>query len=304
MRETVEKPEVPKSLGFLYDTKFGSLILRMITRRWISKLAGAFMNSRMSKLHIKKYIKKHGIDMNNYVEEKYKNFNAFFTRRIRPELRPFDLDPDAFVCPCDGLLSAYRITPDLTFNVKGFDYSVGTLLTDDEAAKRYEGGLCLVFRLTVSDYHRYFFSDGGVVVENRFIKGRLHTVQPVALEKRRVFTENCREITVLDTDNFGRLTQVEVGAMMIGRIVNDVKQGRFERGEEKGRFEFGGSTVIVLVEKDRVDIDAELFENTESDKETRVMCGEKIGVKTTTDGEPAAAADPDVDTELSQSAAV
>ena len=59
---------------------------------------------------------------------------------------------------------------------------------------------------------------------------------------------------MLHTDNFGDVTQVEVGAMMVGRIVNTVKSGRFERGEQKGMFEFGGSTVVLLVEKDRVKI--------------------------------------------------
>ena len=78
-----------------------------------------------------------------------------------------------------------------------------------------------MFRLTVEDYHRYFYIDGGSKGENVFIEGRLHTVQPIALEHRRVFTENCREYTVLHTENFGDVTQVEVGAMMVGRIVNN-----------------------------------------------------------------------------------
>ena len=129
----------------------------------------------------------------------------------------------------------------------------------------------------VTDYHRYHFFDGGTAERNAFIKGKLHTVQPAALEKRRVFTENCREYTVLDTDNFGTAVQVEVGAMMVGRIVNDVKSGRFERGQEKGRFEFGGSTIILLLEKDRARIDDEFFINTQNDCETVVKCGEKIG---------------------------
>ena len=111
-----------------------------------------------------------------------------------------------------------------------------------------------------------------------FIKGRLHTVQPAALEKKRVFTENCREYTVLETEHFGAVTQVEVGAMMVGRIVNLHGEHSFKRGEEKGRFEFGGSTIIVLVEKGKVVPDAELGENTAAGKETIVKCGERIGV--------------------------
>lgn len=253
----------------------------MINRRWMSKLAGRYLDSRLSKRKIKKYVKKHGIDMSEFLQEDYKNFNEFFTRRIKPELRPFDPDPDALISPCDAKVSAYVISDDLVFNAKGFDYTVGSLLKNGELAEKYSGGLCLVFRLCVTDYHRYFFFDGGIAERNTFIKGRLHTVQPAALERRRVFTENCREYTLLKTDNFGDAVMVEVGAMMVGRIVNEVKSGRFERGQEKGRFEFGGSTVILLLEKNRAELDGEFFENTRNDRETVVKCGEKIGRKIT-----------------------
>jgi len=275
-RAVVAPPDPPKSLKFLYGTKFGGLVLRLITARWVSRLAGFYLDRRISKIHIKKYIKRHGIDVEEYLPEKYRSFNAFFTRKIKPELRPFDSSAEAFVSPCDAKLTVYP-AGEGTFHVKGFDYSVDTLLKDSELANRFMGGFCLVFRLTVSDYHRYYFCDGGEIGNNYFIKGRLHTVQPAALEKRRVFTENCREITVLNTDRFGCIAQVEVGAMMVGRIVNDKKEGRFEFGEEKGRFEFGGSTVILLVEKDRIAIDPEILENTQNGLETCVKCGEKIG---------------------------
>lgn len=238
------------------------------------------MDGKLSRRKIKKYVAKNGIDMSQYIAEDYKSFNAFFTRRIKPELRPFDMNADALISPCDAKLSAYRISEELVFNVKGYDYTVETLLKNAELAKKFAGGLCLVFRLCVTDYHRYFFFDGGNASDNTFIKGRLHTVQPAALCKRRVFTENCREYTVLDTDNFGEAVQVEVGAMMVGRIVNDVKTGRFERGEEKGRFEFGGSTVVLLLQKEKAELDEEFFANTRADCETVVKCGERIGYRT------------------------
>lgn len=277
MRETLEKPSVPKSLRFLYYHRLGAPMLRLLTSRWVSKLAGSYMDGRLSRHKIKKYVKKHGIVMSDYIDEEYKSFNAFFTRRIKPELRPFDFAPEALCSPCDGKLSAYRITEDLKFNAKGFDYDLNTLLGDGTLATEFLGGTCMVFRLAVTDYHRYMFFDSGVASGNKFIKGRLHTVQPAALEKRRVFTENCREITALDTDNFGKAVQVEIGAMMVGRIVNTVKFGPFERGQEKGRFEFGGSTVILLIQKDKAELDEEFFRNTELDRETIVKCGEKIG---------------------------
>ena len=277
MRETIDKPPVPRELKFLYYNVLGAPILRLMTSRWVSKLAGRYLDGKLSRGKIKKYIKKHGIDMSQFIEEDYKSFNAFFTRRIKPELRPFDFDPNALVSPCDAKLSAYRIDENSAFDIKGFTYTMTDLLKNAELAEKFVGGLCLVFRLTVTDYHRYFFFDGGTARDNTFIKGRLHTVQPAALSKRRVFTENCREYTVLDTDNFGTAVMAEVGAMMVGRIVNDVKSGRFERGDEKGRFEFGGSTVVLLLQKDVAKLDDEFFANTALDRETVVKCGERIG---------------------------
>lgn len=277
MRTTIEQPKTPKSLKFLYCNVFGLPILRLMTARWVSRLAGAYLDSRLSRRKIKKYIKKHAIDMSDYIEEDYQSFNAFFTRRIKSERRPFARESDALVAPCDGKLTAYPIDEELRFRVKGFDYSVETLLRNGDLAREFQGGVCLVFRLTVTDYHRYFFFDDGTASGNTFIKGRLHTVQPAALEKRRVFTENCREYTVLETEHFGKAVQVEVGAMMVGRIENYHGAGAFRKGEEKGKFMFGGSTIVVLTQKNVVTADDEFLQNTRNDLETVVRCGEKIG---------------------------
>lgn len=267
------------ALKFLYHTKFGGAVLKLLTCRFVSSIAGAFLDSRLSVPRIKGYVKKNGIDLSLYEEKKYRSFNDFFTRKIRPELRPFDVAPDALVAPCDGKLTVYPIDDELIFNVKGFDYSVSTLLKNEELAKEFSGGYCLVFRLCVEDYHRYFYFDTCKKSENVPIKGRYHTVQPIALGARRVFNENHREYTVMETENFQKAVQVEVGAMMVGRIVNNHGEGNFSRGEEKGKFEFGGSTIILLLQKDVAKIDEELIKNTENDDETIVRCGERIGVK-------------------------
>lgn len=282
MRKTLKRQPPKGSVKFLYYTRFGSFILKIITRRWISRLAGKFLDSRLSRGRIKPYIKKHGVNMDNFIDEKYRSFNAFFTRRIKPELRPFDFSPDAFVSPCDAKLSLFEIKNaeggGTVFTVKGFTYTVETLLKDSVLAKKFEGGYCFVLRLSVEDYHRYFYIDQGRQQKSVFIKGRLHTVQPSALERRRVFTENCREYTVLETERFGTVAQIEVGAMMVGRIVNNHRgEHSFSRGEEKGRFEFGGSTIILLTQKGRVVPDEEFLTNTAADEETFVKCGERIG---------------------------
>lgn len=279
MRQTINKNQPTKSVNFLYNTKFGSLILKIATRRWLSKLAGWYLDRKVSRGRIKKYIKKNHIDMSQFETVKYKSFNDFFTRKIKPELRPIDMDDNSFISPSDGKISAYHITVDGNYEIKGHNYTINSLLRDEELAKKYMDGLCVVVRLAVDDYHRYIYIDDCLKNNNIFIKGKLHTVQPYALSKKKVFTENCREYTVMKTKNFGDVVQVEVGALMVGRISNNHQSGNYSRGQEKGKFEFGGSTIVLLIEKDKVILDEEFFTNTQSNLETIVKCGEKIGTK-------------------------
>lgn len=284
MREILEKKDLitPKSVKFLYNNKLGNLVLFILTRRWISKIVGKYLDSKLSRKRIKKYIKKNSIDMSLYIEKEYTSFNDFFTREIKPEKRPFSLEKNHFPSPSDGKISAYHINENSIFNIKGFDYSVETLLKNKSLANKYKDGYCIVIRLAVEDYHRYFYIDDLEKEKSIFIQGKLHTVQPYALEKRKVFSENCREYTVMHTNNFGTVTQIEVGAMMVGKIANNhIEEGIHQKGEEKGMFEFGGSTIVLLIEKDKVLIDEEFFTNTINNNETYVLCGERIGYSMT-----------------------
>ena len=193
--------------------------------------------------------------------------------------RPVDYAPEALISPCDGLLSAYPVKRGLVIPVKQSRFSLKELLGGDEIYREYEGGICLVFRLCVNHYHRYCYVDHGVKGENRFIEGRLHTVRPIALRTLPVFTENCREYTVIDTENFRKVVQMEVGAMLVGRILNYHHKQKIRRGQEKGRFLYGGSTVIVLLEKDTVRLPHSIFKATEAGLEVPVKLGERIGTK-------------------------
>ena len=114
MREIVKKEALrpAASLRFLYCNKLGLPLLKLLTCRAVSKAAGRFLDSRLSRGLIKGYVRRHAIDMSQYEREEYKSFNAFFTRRIRPELRPFDRSPEAFVSPCDRKQSVYPVDGD------------------------------------------------------------------------------------------------------------------------------------------------------------------------------------------------
>lgn len=266
-------------LSFLYHTVPGRKILKVLTKPELSDLAGRFMDSSYSRFLIPYFVKKNHIDLSQFEKKKYKNFNECFCRKILPELRPIDMDDNSFVSPCDGLLSAYHIEEGLVIPVKGSRYGMDDLLRDKELAEKYNGGTCLVFRLCVNHYHRYCYLDNGSKGENTFILGILHTVQPIALREVPVFTENSREYTVLHTDNFGDVVQMEVGAMLVGKIDNYHGESDIYRGQEKGRFLYGGSTIILLLEEGKVDIPKKAFIATSKGKELSVRMGQKIGRK-------------------------
>lgn len=263
------------SLMFLYKTVPGRIMLKLITLPFFSKCAGFLMNRRFSALFINGFIKKNNIDMSDYPKKTYTSFNDFFTRSILSKKRP--VSRDGLISPCDGLLTAYKINSDSRFCIKGRTYSVNELLSQDMAAREFSGGICLVLRLTVTDYHHYCYIDSGIKSENHFIQGILHTVQPIACGERDVYTENCREYTIIDTEHLGTVIQMEVGAMMVGKICNADSACSVTRGSEKGYFEFGASTIVVLLKNGAAKLDSEFWENTENGFETRVLYGEKIG---------------------------
>lgn len=276
MEQQTNKRQESAGLRFLYHTVPGRVFLRLLTARWVSKCSGVLLDSPLSRPLIDGFFRKNGIDRNDYLPERYRSFNDCFCRRIRPELRPIDRDPAHLISPCDGLLSVYRATDDVVLPVKQSQYRLPELLRDAELAAHYRDGYVFVFRLCVSHYHRYCYPEDGEKSANRFIPGRLHTVRPIALERGPVFTENCRSVCTLATERFGLLTQIEVGAMFVGRICNLHEEKTVSRGEEKGYFQYGGSTIILLVSRDAIAEPTDLLHATESGEETPIKLGEKI----------------------------
>ncbi|MBE6151167.1 MAG: phosphatidylserine decarboxylase [Firmicutes bacterium] len=268
-----------KMMNFLYHSIFGRLILKILIRPTVSKIAGWFMDTKVSTVAIKRFIEKNNIDLNEYEDKKYVSYNDFFTRKIKEECRKIDMNKKSLISPCDSKLTAYKISDNSIFSIKNSYYKVEDLLKNKELSKKYKGGYCLIFRLCVDDYHRYCYIDNGKKEENTFIKGVLYTVRPIALEQYNIYKENSREYTILNTENFGNVVHIEVGATMIGRIKNYHETYEFSKGEEKGMFLFGGSTIVLLIEKDKVEINKNILENTKSGYETVVKLGEKIGTK-------------------------
>ena len=159
-------------------------------------------------------------------------------------------------------------------------YTLAELLENDALAARYAGGLCLIFRLSPDDYHRYVYPAAGEQEPTVSIKGVLHSVNPIAAAQR-VYRRNARRYTLLHTERFGTILEMEVGALLVGRICNHCEDAaRVEKLQEKGYFEYGGSTVILLLEKNRLKLDEDIAEYCARGMECKVRLGERVGTAT------------------------
>ncbi len=262
-------------LTFLYRTVIGRAILKILCKPEISVLIGRFLDTRLSLLLVKPFVRKNHIDLYEY-ETGFTCFNDCFCRRIKPGMRIFPKEENIFASPCDGLLSIYRISDQTVLPVKQSRYTISGLVQNQELADDFTDGLCLVFRLCVNHYHRYSYFDSGSKGENIKIPGILHTVRPIALEQFPVFVRNAREYTVMRTDHFGMAVQMEVGALLVGKISNHHGTYTFKRGEEKGCFLYGGSTIIVLLKKDAVKLHDTMAHIVGTGEEFPVRMGDPI----------------------------
>lgn len=274
---TIEDSGQDRFLKWMYTNRMGRLALKILVLPLVSKLGGRFLDSRCSKAFIKPFVKWQGISLELYEKKEYRSYNDFFTRQIKKEHRPLEGDETTLISPCDGKLGVYPIDGKRRFSIKGTKYTLDSLLHSEKIAKKYKGGTACIFRLTVDDYHRYCYVDNGRKSKNIRILGVFHTVNPAANEVCPVYKENTREFSLLKSEHFKVVLMMEVGALMVGRITNYHEACRVKKGEEKGRFEFGGSTVILLFQKDAVRLDPHFLENTKKGYETIVKMGERLG---------------------------
>ncbi|MBQ8639685.1 MAG: phosphatidylserine decarboxylase [Lachnospiraceae bacterium] len=264
-------------LQAVYGSRAGRWLIRPFISPAVSRLGGWFLDQSLSCFLIRPFVRSSGIDLSLCEKQEFDSYNDFFTRKLKACARRIDRNPDHFISPCDSRLSVYRIGEGLRVPVKQTWYRVADLLRDEALAKRFDGGYLFVYRLCVDDYHRYVFPDSGYQTGFRKIKGVLHTVNPAANDVCPIYKENSREYGILHSDHFGTLLMMEVGAMMVGRIENHPGHKRVRRGEEKGYFAFGGSTILVMTQKDRVNVAKEILNHSAQGLETRVLLGEMVG---------------------------
>jgi len=238
-------------------------------------------DKRRSRRKIAGFVEEHGIraEEAELPLEEYRSFNAFFTRRLRADARPFAEDPDVLCAPGDGKALVFPVV-DRTVKLpaKGASFSPAALLASGDQAKRFLGGSALVLRLAPYDYHRFHFPDSGEAGAVRCLRGEYHVVNPIALAcVPELLCRNKRAVTVMDSDHFGRVAYVEIGALAVASIVQTYGPGRVERGQEKGYFQFGGSTIILLFEPGAAAFDEDLVRDSAEGMEVQVLAGSRIG---------------------------
>lgn len=272
IREKIYKDSTTR---FLYNTTVGGLCLLFLRLPIVSRIYGLFQKRKCSKEKIDRFINEYKIDMSGY-EGGFMSFNDFIARK-RSRL-DFDAEAGDLIAPADSCLLVHTIKNGEILSIKNRSYTLLNFLKDSNLALKYEGGTLLIFRLRVYDYHRFCFVDDGVIISRKRIRGFLDSVNSAATG-RFTLSSNCRELSVLRTENFDDIVFAEIGAMLVGQIVQTHSAMSFKKGEEKGYFEFGGSSIVLIFKKDTIRIDSDILDCSAKGIETKVEMGERIGKK-------------------------
>lgn len=264
-------------VDFLYRRAIGRLLLKTFQPLGVYRLIAWYLRSGASKGSIPRFIEKNGIDMSEFEGREFRSFSDFFARK--KDSFSFDSDVNALISPSDSLVSIYSISDELIIPMKGSHYRLIDLVPDSELVETFKGGLCLVYRLRASDYHRFCAFDDYELVKTHYIPGQLHSVQPIACETVPVFRLNRRWWSVLETAHFGKAIQIEVGAMSVGGVAFAKENGKFQRGDEMGNFELAGSTIVVLLNgsiNERLELLEKFYPAIGGECEVSVSIGERV----------------------------
>jgi phosphatidylserine decarboxylase len=279
-----EKVYGQKILEYLYTSKTGLFLTKSIfKRKFFSKIYGNRLKTKFSKKKIMDFIIKNSIDTSEFLEDvkSFNSFNDFFIRKLKDGSRPISQDKNSLISVADSRLSVFKIQHDIVIPIKGRYFTLGQITNNENIVKRYLNGICLIFRLAPSDYHHFCFVDSGLQSKIISLGHFYNSVNPIALESNLpVFQSNYREYCEIETENFGCVLHVDVGALGVSKIVQHYPQGtNCKKGQEKGYFEFGGSTCILFFQNKTVEIDEDIIEYSQKGIEVIVKYGSSIGRK-------------------------
>ena len=269
-------------LKWVYGNPLGKLALHgFVKRAWFSKYYGYRMNHPKTKKKIAPFIEAYGLDVNDFLEspDSYQHFNAFFWRKLKPEARPIDQDPDSVIFPADGRHLGFQKASEIDgVFIKGQSFDLPALLGDEELARKYKDGALVLSRLCPVDYHRYHFPVAGTPSAPQTINGPLFSVSPIALRQQLSYLwENKRTLTQLKTEKFGKVICMEIGATCVGSIHQSFTSGmEVEKGEEKGHFAFGGSSTLTLFEPGTVTLEQDLLDHSAKQTELYAQMGSRM----------------------------
>ena len=286
--EEVELVYGDAGIRFLYENPLGALVTPIVASKTLSKWYGNFQDRNGSRKKVAPFVEKFGIDMSTYKPgsipannkvDSYKNFNEFFIREFEDGKRSFIDDPNKMPAFCEARYFGHEaINNNVEIPVKGRLLKASDLLGDSKWSSTFTGGPLLIARLCPVDYHRYHYPLNGTTLDSFQLPGKYHSVNPVALQaKPEIFIVNERRASMLETEQFGKLAYIEVGAAMVGKIIQSHDESTsHERGDEKGYFLFGGSTVILLGEAGKWRPSDDICSNTKNGIETYLHLGEEV----------------------------
>ncbi|MGK5594383.1 MAG: archaetidylserine decarboxylase [Parachlamydiaceae bacterium] len=285
-KQMEEKVYGGKALQFLYGEDllsrcFGAPLLHLLSRfSFFSSFVGYWQSRAFTKRKIAPFISHHQIEANEFKDKisDFASFNDFFIRELKKESRP--LAQSEAIIPADG---RYWFYPEISsanfFYVKNKKFNLSSLLKNEELAHRYEHGSMIIARLCPSDYHRFHFPCDCVPHTTELLNGWLYSVNPLALRKNfDILTTNKRTLCCLDTKKFGQVLYLEIGATSVGSIHQTYQPFcPYLKGEEKGYFSFGGSSLILLFEPKSIQFDEDLVQASKEGVEIRCLMGQSMG---------------------------
>lgn len=268
-------------LAWLYNNPIGEVATStLVKRKFVSDWYGSKMDKPESKNKIKGFVETYDIDLSICEKNEFSSFNDFFYRKLKPEARPIYSDSLSIVSPADGKVLAFANISTENFIVKGYKFNVNSFFRNNDLANEYKDGSLMIIRLCPTDYHRYHFPVSGNIIADTIINGDYYSVSPIALRKKvELISLNKRSYCLIETETFGNVIMSEVAATMVGSMINTYKNNNIEKGEERGYFKFGGSTVVLFFKKGSIIIDEDLLNNTKSGLETEIKMGERIAMK-------------------------
>ena len=284
-KQTVATEEVYGGdwLRWTYGTSLGRFALWLLVKRaLLSRYYGWKMSLRASAQKILPFIVEYDMDVDEFAKKPFafKTFNEFFYRVLKDGARPIAPGDRVAVLPADGRHLAFQnVDGTEGFYAKGQRFDLKTFLGDEALAREFAGGAMLISRLCPVDYHRFHFPVSGTPGEPRLINGWLYSVSPIALRQNLAYLwENKRMVTLGESPVFGRVAVVEIGATMVGSIIQTFVPGRaVAKGDEKGLFKFGGSCVVTLFKSGRIKLDADLLKPSAEGIEVYARMGDRLG---------------------------